>query len=71
MSTSPAAGTPAPVERLCFRIRDIATATGLSQASVERLRASGKLPPPDLVVGRVPLWRVETIRRWVEGGDAS
>jgi hypothetical protein len=59
---------PPPVERLTYRLADIAKALGISRRALERERSAGRLPRPDLTLGRMPLWRVETIRRWVEGG---
>lgn len=57
-----------PAERLAFRLDELAQALGISRRSIERERAAGRFPKPDLHIGRMPLWRPETIRRWVEGG---
>jgi hypothetical protein len=38
------------------------------QRTIRRLRAAGKFPPPDLRVGRLPRWKPETVRRWIERG---
>ena len=59
---------PAPVERLTYRLADLAKALGISRRALERERSAGRLPRPDLSIGRMPLWRVETIRRWIERG---
>jgi hypothetical protein len=56
------------VERLTYRIEDLADALGVSRRFFERARAAGRLPKPDLRLGKVPLWRVETIRTWLERG---
>jgi hypothetical protein len=32
------------------------------------MRSAGKLPRPDLHVGKLPRWKPESIRRWIEGG---
>jgi hypothetical protein len=56
------------VDRLTYRLDEIAVALGVSRRSIEREKSAGRLPRPDLHVGKMPLWRVETIRRWVEGG---
>jgi hypothetical protein len=61
----------APVKRLAFRIDDISKALGISRRAIEREKAAGRLPKPDLVIGRMPLWSPETIRAWVEGGGRS
>lgn len=56
------------VERLTYRIEDLADALGVSRRFFERARAAGRLPKPDLRIGKVPLWRVETIRNWLDKG---
>jgi predicted DNA-binding transcriptional regulator AlpA len=45
--------------------RDICHTFNISQRTLDRLRAGGKLPPPDLVLGRLPRWRRATIERWI------
>jgi predicted DNA-binding transcriptional regulator AlpA len=56
------------VERLALRLDEIAEAVGISRRTIERERSAGRFPKPDRVIGKVSLWSVETIRRWVEGG---
>jgi predicted DNA-binding transcriptional regulator AlpA len=59
----------AAIERLTWRLNDIVEATGLSRRTIERERSAGRFPRPDKKVGKMPLWRPETIREWVaEGG---
>jgi predicted DNA-binding transcriptional regulator AlpA len=58
----------AQIERLTLRLDDVATTLGVSRRAIERERSAGRFPRPDLTIGRMPLWRVETIRRWIEGG---
>src|SRR5262249_43679749 len=59
----------AAVERLAYRLEDIVKATGLPRRTLERERAAGRFPGPDRIVGRrVPLWRAETVERWLKGG---
>jgi hypothetical protein len=85
-ATTPAPGEPPPdvptdatvrppavpiLERLTWGLNDLAALTGLSRRSLERARSGGRLPPPDLRVGKRVLWRRETIRRWIEGGGRS
>ncbi len=55
------------VGRLALRIEEIATALGVSRRAIEREKSAGRLPKPDRVIGRMPLWRVETIRAWLGG----
>jgi predicted DNA-binding transcriptional regulator AlpA len=59
------------VERLALRFDEVAAAVGLSRRLLERERAAGRFPAPDLKIGRCPLWRPETIRRWLENGGRS
>lgn len=70
----PDAATPAPglhVERLTLRINEVAEALGVSRSAIERERRAGRFPRPDLTVGRMPLWRPETIRAWIENGGGA
>lgn len=67
MRNTPAHSIPLN-DRLTWRLSDIVQATGLARRTLERLRSAGKFPPPDLNVGRCPLWRPATVSRWVEGG---
>ena len=63
---------PAPaVERLTLRLADVCQALGVSRRTIERERSAGRFPPPDIHIGKAPLWRPETIRRWVEGGGRT
>jgi excisionase family DNA binding protein len=34
--------------------------------TIERMRSAGRLPRPDLHVGRLPRWRADTAREWLE-----
>jgi predicted DNA-binding transcriptional regulator AlpA len=55
--------------RLTLRLDELAAALGVSRRSIERERSAGRFPRPDVQFGRSPLWRVETIRQWLGGGD--
>jgi predicted DNA-binding transcriptional regulator AlpA len=77
--TSPAADLPPGVSpvatpldalasRLTLRLDEVAAALGVSRRAIERERSSGRFPKPDLVMGRMPLWRPDTIRDWLERG---
>ncbi|MGO9598366.1 MAG: helix-turn-helix transcriptional regulator [Isosphaeraceae bacterium] len=57
----------AGMERL-LSIDDLAAVLNCSRRLVERMRSAGKVPSPDLRVGRMPRWRPETIRQWIEEG---
>jgi predicted DNA-binding transcriptional regulator AlpA len=51
---------------MTLRVDDLAVALGMSRRTIERLRSAGRFPAPDLRVGRIPLWRPETIRTWLD-----
>src|SRR4051812_41595585 len=57
-----------PVDRFALRLDELADAFGVSRRALERERAAGRLPKPDLHIGKMPLWRVETVRAWLERG---
>jgi predicted DNA-binding transcriptional regulator AlpA len=54
--------------RLTYRLDELSEALGVSRRTIERERSAGRFPRPDLTMGKMPLWRAETIRAWVEGG---
>jgi hypothetical protein len=55
-----------PVERLAFRTDEVASSLGISRRAFERERSAGRFPAPDLYIGKVPLWRPETVRDWLD-----
>jgi hypothetical protein len=57
-------GTP----RMALRLDELAKALGVSRRAIERERSAGRVPQPDLHIGKMPLWRIGTIRNWLEGG---
>ena len=70
-TTEPAEPSPdgrTPVDRLTYRIDDLAAALGVSRRIVERERSAGRLPKPDLRIGRIPLWRIESVKEWIARG---
>jgi predicted DNA-binding transcriptional regulator AlpA len=44
---------------------ELADRLGIKRGSIYRYRVRGDLPPPDELVGRTPLWRKETIEKWL------
>ncbi len=60
-----------PVERMALRLDEVADAIGLSRRVIERARSAGRFPKPDLAIGKMPLWRPETVRGWLDGGGAQ
>jgi hypothetical protein len=58
-----------PLGRLTYRLGEVARSLGVSRRTLERERSAGRFPPPDLTIGKAPLWTRETLVRWVgEGG---
>ena len=51
-----------------LRMADLARILSCSRRAVERMRAGGKLPRPDLHIGKMPRWKPATIRAWIEEG---
>ena len=70
-SNEPTRPETAGVERLTLRLDELAAALGVSRRAIERERSAGRFPKPDLSIGRMPLWRPETIARWLEGGGRA
>lgn len=48
-------------------ISDLAAVLSCSRRLVERMRSAGRLPRPDLFVGRMPRWKAATVRAWIDG----
>lgn len=57
---------PPPDLESMIDLAGIARVFGVGRRTVERWRAGGMLPPPDLAVGRVKRWRPSTVARWLE-----
>ena len=58
---------PASIEPL-LHIDDLAALLSCSRRLVERMRSAGKVPKPDIHVGKCPRWKPATIRAWIERG---
>jgi len=58
---------PASIEPM-LHIDDLAALLSCSRRLVERMRSAGKVPKPDIHVGRCPRWRPATVRAWIERG---
>jgi len=46
-------------------VEDVAAALKVSRRKLERLRAAGRFPKPDVTLGRSPRWRATTITAWL------
>src|SRR5262249_13671742 len=57
-----------PIDRMPLRIDEVADALGGSRRTIEREPAAGRFPKPDLTIGKMPLWRPETVRGWLDKG---
>jgi len=62
---------PTGVDRLTYRLNEVADALGVDRRTIERKRAAGKFPKPDLRIGRMPLWTRETLVAWIARGGAT
>ena len=56
--------TTTPVRIL--RIRDLLAQTGLSRATIHRMRTSGLFPQPFYLSTRSIAWRADEIDEWIE-----
>ncbi len=54
--------------RLTLRIEELAEAIGVSRRVLERELSAGRFPKPDLRIGKMPLWRVESLDAWLKRG---
>ena len=45
--------------------RDVAELMGLNVETIKYHRAAGTMPDPDYVIDQKPLWRRDTIERWI------
>lgn len=61
----------APTGRLALRLDELAAALGVSRRSIERARARGAFPKPDARLGRVVLWKPETVAAWLAKGGRA
>jgi hypothetical protein len=52
-------------------IDDLAAILKCSRRLVERMRSAGRVPKPDIMIGKMPRWRGETIRRWIAAGGRA
>ncbi|HKM56160.1 MAG TPA: helix-turn-helix domain-containing protein [Isosphaeraceae bacterium] len=52
-------------------IDDLAAILSCSRRLVERMRSAGKVPKPDIKIGKMPRWKAATIRGWIERGGKT
>jgi hypothetical protein len=64
--------TPASSIEPMLTLDGLARVLSCDRRTIERMRAAGKLPRADLIIGRrSPRWRPETVRGWLERGGAA
>lgn len=51
-----------------LKLNDLPPILGACRRTIERMRSSGRFPKPDLTIGRMPRWKVSTIRTWIDRG---
>jgi hypothetical protein len=56
------------IEPMALRPEDLEAAIGVDNRTIQRWRSAGKFPKPDIRHGHTLLWRVETVRAWLESG---
>ena len=66
-AVKPGRTLPASIEPM-LGIDDLAVLLSCSRRYVERMRSAGKVPKPDIHVGKCPRWKPATIRAWIDRG---
>ena len=66
-AAKPGRTLPASIEPM-LHIDDLAALLSCSRRLVERMRSAGKVPKPDIHVGKCPRWKPATIRAWIDRG---
>jgi predicted DNA-binding transcriptional regulator AlpA len=70
LEARPGRKLPASIEPM-LHIDDLAALLSCSRRLVERMRSAGKVPKPDIHVGKCPRWKPATIRAWIERGGKT
>jgi predicted DNA-binding transcriptional regulator AlpA len=60
------AAAPRQPDRFTLRLEEVAGAFGVSRRTIERERSAGRFPRPDILIGKIPLWRPRTVEAWIE-----
>ena len=55
-----------PADRMALRFDEVAASLGVSRRLLERERSAGRFPVADRTIGRVPLWKRETVAAWLD-----
>jgi len=62
---------PAPALEPLLSMNDVAEALNCARRTLEAMRAGGRFPRPDAMIGRSPRWKPETIRAWIAQGGTK
>lgn len=56
----------APISPL-LKVEEVARLLSCSRRELERMRAAGRFPAPDLTIGvRSPRWRASSVEAWIQ-----
>ncbi len=68
--TDPSGTAPSSSPGSLLRPKDVARRLNISIRTFERLLSAGKFFRPDLRIGRLTLWKPETVGRWIDDESA-
>jgi predicted DNA-binding transcriptional regulator AlpA len=74
MRTETIISTPGPaagIDRLGYRLDEVARMLAVSRRTIERLRSKGKFPRPDGTVGKAALWTRASLVAWLAAGGTG
>jgi hypothetical protein len=60
----------AAVKPLAHRKMTVCRMIDISSRTLDRLIGAGRFPRPDAYAGKAPLWRHETLERWLSQGGS-
>jgi hypothetical protein len=66
----PDAARPA-LEPMLWNFALVCGRLGIPRRTLERARAAGRFPKPDIHIGKRPMWRPATIIAWIENGGRA
>jgi hypothetical protein len=59
-------GSPSTAVEPLWTIETVTKFLACSRRHIERERSAGRFPKPDLILGKRPRWKKETVMRWVD-----
>ncbi len=66
-----APGSAPGIERLAYRLDEVARMLGVSRRTIERLRSAGRFPQPNGTAGKAALWTRASLVAWLEAGGSG